>query len=73
MIRTKKEKPRQNCFSTLIIPKNRKKVNNMKNLKTILVIIIALVVVYLMATAYVNRIEKIENGELVQVSESYMK
>lgn len=45
----------------------------MKYIKGIIITVIALTIVYLLTTTYVNRIEKIENGEITQVSESYMK
>lgn len=45
----------------------------MKYIKGIVITVIALTIVYLLTTTYVNRIEKIENGEITQVSESYMK
>ena len=38
----------------------------------IIAIIIVLVMTYFFITAYTNKIEKIENGEITQVSESYM-
>lgn len=44
----------------------------MKYIKGIIITVIALTIVYLLTTTYVNRIEKIENGEITQVSESYM-
>ena len=45
----------------------------MKYIKGIVITVIALTIVYLLTTTYVNRIEKIENGEITQVSENYMK
>lgn len=45
----------------------------MKNiLRTILITLIALLVTYYVATKYAEKIEKIEKGEIIQVSESYM-
>lgn len=38
----------------------------------IITIIIVLAMTYLFLNTYVNRIEKINNGEITQVSESYM-
>ena len=40
--------------------------------KKLVIIAIALVFVYTIVTIYSNRIEKIENEELIQVSEEYM-
>lgn len=45
----------------------------MKYIKGIIITVIALTIVYLLTTTYVNRIEKIENGEITQISEFYMK
>lgn len=44
----------------------------MKALKTILTVAVVLTFVYVVATVYSNRIEKIESGEMTLVSESYM-
>jgi hypothetical protein len=44
----------------------------MKKLKSIILFVIALVFIYTVCTVYTNRIEKIENKEMIQVSESYM-
>lgn len=44
----------------------------MKKIKPIVLFVIALVFIYIIATIYTNRIENIENGEMIQVSESYM-
>lgn len=44
----------------------------MKKLKSIILFVIALVFIYAICTVYTNRIEKIENREMIQVSESYM-
>lgn len=38
----------------------------------IIAIIIVLAMTYFFITAYTNKIEKINNGEITQVSESYM-
>lgn len=40
-------------------------------IKPIVIFAVALVFVYFVANIYANRIERIENGEMVQVSESY--
>lgn len=44
----------------------------MEKIKPIVLFIIALVFVYIIATIYTNRIENIENGELIQISDEYM-
>lgn len=44
----------------------------MEKIKPIVLFIIALVFVYMIATIYTNRIENIENGELIQISDEYM-
>ena len=44
----------------------------MKKIKPIVLFAIALVFVYTVAMIYASRIEKIENGEMIQVNESYM-
>jgi hypothetical protein len=41
-------------------------------MKKVIVVILILAIIYGMANLYVNRIEKINNGEMIQVSESYM-
>ena len=43
----------------------------MKSFKLVLVILMLLAFTYIVFTTYAERIEKIENGELIQVSESY--
>lgn len=45
---------------------------NMKKLNSIILLVAALAFVYAICTIYTNRIEKIENREMIQVSESYM-
>ena len=42
-------------------------------MKKIIMIILILLITYIGVIAYTNRIEKINNGEITQVSESYMK
>lgn len=44
----------------------------MEKIKPIVLFVIALVFIYIIAMIYADRIEKIENGEMIQVSESYM-
>ena len=44
----------------------------MKKLNSIILLVAALAFVYAICTIYTNRIEKIENREMIQVSESYM-
>ena len=44
----------------------------MEKIKPIVLFIIALVFIYMIATIYTNRIENIENGELIQISDEYM-
>lgn len=44
----------------------------MKKIKPIVLFVIALVFIYIIATIYTNRIENIENGELIQISDEYM-
>jgi hypothetical protein len=44
----------------------------MKKLKSIILFVIVLIFIYTVCTVYTNRIEKIENKEMIQVSESYM-
>ena len=44
----------------------------MKKIKPIVLLATALVFVYTVVMIYADRIEKIENGEMIQVSESYM-
>ena len=44
----------------------------MEKIKPIVLFAIALVFVYTVVMIYADRIEKIENGEMIQVSESYM-
>lgn len=44
----------------------------MKKIKPIVLFAIALAFVYMVVTIYTDRIEKIENEELIQVSEEYM-
>ena len=44
----------------------------MRKIKPIVLFAIALAFVYTVVTIYSNRIEKIENEELIQVSEEYM-
>lgn len=44
----------------------------MEKIKPIVLFIIALVFIYIIATIYTNRIENIENGELIQISDEYM-
>lgn len=39
--------------------------------KKVILITILLATTYLVLTAYTNKIEKIDNGEITQVSESY--
>ena len=43
----------------------------MKNFKFIIALLIALVITYIVATTYAEKVERINNGDLVQVSESY--
>ena len=43
----------------------------MKLVKSIVAIILVVVIINVVARVYVNRIEKINNGEMVQISESY--
>lgn len=44
----------------------------MEKIKPIVLFAIALVFVYTIATIYTNRIENIENRELIQISDEYM-
>ena len=43
-----------------------------KYIKPILIYLVMCLLVYLCVNIYVDRIEKIENGEITVVSESYM-
>lgn len=43
----------------------------MKLVKSIVAVILVVVIINVVARVYVNRIEKINNGEMVQISESY--
>ena len=43
----------------------------MKLVKSIVAIILVVVIINVVARVYVNRIDKINNGEMVQISESY--
>ena len=43
----------------------------MKKIKTIVIVAIVLAIVYTMTMFYLDRIEKIENGEMTLVSETY--
>ena len=45
----------------------------MEKIKPVVLFIIALVFIYMIATIYTNRIENIENGELIQISDEYME
>lgn len=45
----------------------------MEKIKPIVLFIIALVFVYMITTIYTDRIENIENGELIQISDEYME
>lgn len=45
----------------------------MEKIKPIVLFIIALVFIYMIATIYTDRIENIENGELIQISDEYME
>lgn len=45
----------------------------MKTLKGIIIIFLILSLVYFLTVSYANKIEKIDKGEMTQVSEFYMK
>lgn len=43
----------------------------MKTIIKIIITFLILALVYFVAISYANKVEKIDNGEIVQVSESY--